>query len=560
MCVASCQCSTPADGGSDGGGGPVGGSGSRCSALFDPCTTSDGCCTGLSCDNGSCRTPPTGECGLNSLMCNGVCSVVLTDPANCGGCGRACGTGQVCLSGACVATSNCPQSTTACMGQCVDLSSSNQFCGSCSASAACGPGQGCSQGSCVETVPLNSGGVQCAGGGPPVMVTGDAGTMCSANIAQVTFRWALCSCTNISASSMFKTDGFDSTRPYVDGGSLLGAGVGANGAYSASSGFDIGGTGWIGGTGGVNISTASDFRQELHVNGQCSGGESRVGSNAYINGNVSDLTIGGTLFVPSIGNVGSGVNAAAGTTFGPVSVPPPCDCANSQLIDVAGIVNHGSMVNDNAAIGLSPTAMAGSGARRLDLPCGRYYLTEITPNASATIAVHGRTALFVGGNISLSNDLDLLIDPNAELDIYIGGNVSASSGLKFGSTIVPAQLRVYIAGNTVSMSSGALLAGNFYMPWANYGPSANIDIYGSIFCKSFSTSSEFNMHYDRGVLTVGRECPNAAPDAGSSGCSSCRDCGNQACVNNQCSACTSDSQCCAPLLCVGGVCQSVIIN
>src|SRR5919201_4987342 len=106
MCVASCQCSTPADGGSHGG------SGSRCSALFEPCTSSDGCCTGLSCDNGSCRTPATGECGLNSLMCSGTCSVVLTDPANCGGCGRACGTGEVCLGGACVAASNCPQSTT----------------------------------------------------------------------------------------------------------------------------------------------------------------------------------------------------------------------------------------------------------------------------------------------------------------------------------------------------------------------------------------------------------------------------------------------------------------
>ena len=60
----------------------------------------------------------------------------------------------------------------------------------------------------------------------------------------------------------------------------------------------------------------------------------------------------------------------------------------------------------------------------------------------------------------------------------------------------------------------------------------------------------------------------AAGDGGSSdggssgpaggGCSTCLDCNNQACVNGACGACTSSSQCCAPLVCQGGTCVNAV--
>jgi hypothetical protein len=45
---------------------------------------------------------------------------------------------------------------------------------------------------------------------------------------------------------------------------------------------------------------------------------------------------------------------------------------------------------------------------------------------------------------------------------------------------------------------------------------------------------------------------------GSTGCSTCLDCNNQACVNGACGSCTNSSQCCAPLVCVGGSCVSQV--
>src|SRR5262249_46290776 len=96
------------------------------------------------------------------------------------------------------------------------------------------------------------------------------------------------------------TDAFNSgAGPSSDGG--LGGGVGANGAFTASSSFDIGGTGWFGGASGFVISSlGNQVRQQLWVNGPASGrGSSAGGASAYINGNVqTNLSIAGALSVP----------------------------------------------------------------------------------------------------------------------------------------------------------------------------------------------------------------------------------------------------------------------
>jgi hypothetical protein len=46
--------------------------------------------------------------------------------------------------------------------------------------------------------------------------------------------------------------------------------------------------------------------------------------------------------------------------------------------------------------------------------------------------------------------------------------------------------------------------------------------------------------------------PDAGPPPG--GCNTCLDCGGQACNAGQCGACTTSSDCCAPLVCLGGQC------
>ena len=115
------------------------------------------------------------SCPDGELDCDGSCTVVLRDPANCGACGQACGTGQVCIDGAC----GCPTGRTMCHGQCVSITSDVSNCGACgracpahqfctAGTCSCALGEEFCGGACVDTVsnPLNCGfcGVTCLPG------------------------------------------------------------------------------------------------------------------------------------------------------------------------------------------------------------------------------------------------------------------------------------------------------------------------------------------------------------------------------------------------------------
>lgn len=581
LALAGCQCGNispvndgGADSGATGGGAPDSGapdSGQPDAGVYLPdgglaCTPLRGacglgalaCCAGLSCQGGACQVPVANPCGLNSLLCGGRCTVVLNDPLNCGACGLACAAGSVCSKGACVAPALCPPGLTACQQRCVDLQSDNTFCGACSATSSCAAGRGCSLGACVPVVALDGGTPLCTAGGPPVNVRSDAGLACAGLLAQVSFRWSVCSCTQISASSELRTDAFNSVLGTPDGG-LLGASVGANGTFSTSSTWDIGGTAWFAGGMATAQGTA---RQSLHAGDAVTGGQAEVLRDAWLQGPVSDLVVRGTLYVTDAGSVGAGVVAGSGPVVRSFVVEPPCDCAAGQLLDVAGMVADGVAHNDDAVVGLDPAVFDGAGANvRLDLPCGRYALTRLVPTGAITIAVHGRTALFIAGDVDLSNALNLIIDPTAELDVFVGGGLHASSQVRFGNLEAPAQLRIYVAGANVSTSAGSTVAGNFYLPNASYQPSASVDLYGSVFAHAIQPSARFEVHYDHAILSAGGACQVPA-DGGSPGdggvCASCRDCGNQACMGGRCGACVVDSDCCAPLLCVTGVCTPQI--
>jgi hypothetical protein len=339
--------------------------------------------------------------------------------------------------------------------------------------------------------------------------------------------------------------------------------VGANSQFSAVTWFDVGGFIWAGGsTAFSNVVTSNArVRQDLKSNGPATGsGSVVVDHDAYVNGDVqTKMTIAGKLYVPPSATVGPNVTAAGGIVLtSQFLISPPCDCAPSQLIDIAGIVADGQLHNDNALIRLDPATFENApGPRRLDLACGRYYLTRITPRYTTTIAVHGRTAIFIGGNIDTQQaNLEIAIDPTAELDLFIGGTIVNASGLRMGNIEVPAQFRVYIAGSPVDFTAPSTTAGNFYLPYSDFTSPSALDLYGSIFAKSFT--GQGHVHYDRGVLNAGAICEGARPpgDAGTppTSCTSCRDCGNQACVNGTCGACTTAADCCAPLQCVNGSC------
>jgi hypothetical protein len=390
---------------------------------------------------------------------------------------------------------------------------------------------------------------------------GDGGAAtCAGTVAQTTFTWALCSCKDVNASDLLLTDAYDSTKgPYPQPG-YLGGGVGLDNQFQSSSSVQVGGALWASAQAGLNSSSDTSVKEELHVGGPLNAQLFTVGYDGFVNGAVSGspATFDKNLTVPN------GVTPSGTTVKGtllhvapPVSVPPPCACQPGQLLPTAAMVASFKTNNDNATIGLDPKVLTGPAApTRLDLPCGVYYLDSITTSVSVAVVAHGNTALVIGGDIAPSSSLTITLDPTAQLDLLVGGTINTSDTLAIGSPNYPALSRTYVGGSAaLTFSSGATLASNLYAALAHVDWSAGTDIYGSVFAGDFSGSSRVAIHYDSAVLQDGNSCGNTPPNAPPTSCGTCKDCGNQACVNGTCGACTSSAQCCAPLICENGKCM-----
>jgi hypothetical protein len=520
------------------------------------------CADGQVCNGGKC------ECGYGFDLCGGACIPTATDPNNCGGCGVVCPSGEACVSNGCSAT--CPPPLTKCGNECVNLDTDSDHCGACSGGAsACGAGKGCDDGSCVDVIPVGADPAKCVGGGPPIFVPTGGGDTCTGNLGSVSFTFAMCSRTDImNLTQNLTTDAFNSAvGPYVAGG--LGGGVGVNGFYENNKVTTIGGDLFIGGAGGLNPTGNMTIRQRMFVLHDfvvnklltVQENEPAVEADTFIGGSITDGSGGRAAIVQDLVTSScAGLPMSLSRTSCTESLAqveaffasPPCGTA-ADLIPVASIVDHfaSTTYNDNDLINLDPNVLNGTANQRLELPCGYYYLSAITSSSPITIVVHGRTALFVGGNVDLSNELYIDLEPGATLDVFIKGYLNTSQSMTLGNPNYPRLTRFYIGGVNSTAESLKLAGGSTYLNgvfWAGYGTiraSNEVEMFGALFGQSFHLQGETKVHYDEGVVQNGEECPEL-----SGTCDSCRDCDNQACVGGTCGACTSDAQCCAPLHCV----------
>ncbi len=274
------------------------------------------------CVNGAC------QCGFGQIQCGTNCITPSVDPLNCGACGNVCGIGTnagkpFCVSGGCIAA--CPSPLTGCPigsgpnSECVNTDSDSDNCGGCGIK--CTGNTGCSAGQCVPKVTVGPDPGKCVGGGPPISVPDDNGTVCTGSLGATSFTFGLCSRTNIGPISRdLFTDAFDSTSgPYKPsctvgddstcgpkrcrvtrelcsvtadcpvktgndcdflvrcvGGTCAGGGMGLNGiddgvsppvavgpAASNSAATHVGGSFWVFGTIGLAVKGNTDVKQRL---------------------------------------------------------------------------------------------------------------------------------------------------------------------------------------------------------------------------------------------------------------------------------------------------------
>ena len=405
----------------------------------------------------------------------------------------------------------------------------------------------------------------CSGTGSPIVVSaGDAGNgaACVGGLAQSAFRWALCSCDGLVSATAITTDSFDGTQGGYDAGAVrAGGGLGTNGNLSAQGTLAIGGALWVSDATGMTVATAS-AQGELHAAGRVASGPSlTVGADAYVLGDVAatgDLHIAGTLHQPAGASASAGgAKTLGGTASDSFTVPPACDCDPALLIDVASYVEAYRAKNDDAAVGVDPNALSNVATdTSLTLPCGRIFFTRVGGTGAITLILSaGRTAIFVGGDLSSNGPFAIDAPAGSEVDVFVEGGVVAGSSFTLGSALTPAKARLWVGGAaTVNLPNASLLAGNVYAARSELvlGPNPTT-VFGSIFVKRVSAQGSLTVHYDESVLGAGASC-----GAASGPCSSCHDCANQACVAGTCGECTDSSECCAPLVCNAGKCVDVI--
>lgn len=407
----------------------------------------------------------------------------------------------------------------------------------------------------------------CMGMGPPVIV-GDS-TMstatCAGAIATSVFDNSVCSCDDTNIVGYLRTRSFDSGVPGSSDDDW-GAPVGVNRNYLTGGYADIGGSFTIA------TSSATTFAGYLRIRG-----DGRFGGDISAIGRVDvyrDLWILGSVALTVEANVTGDLHQPTGRLFGfPTSsvggstirsaftVERPCACDPSEIVDIAGIVAAGRAENDNADIGLMPGVLdpvIGLGVD-IELPCGRFYLSGISGLGDITLHVNGRTALFVDGDVNALGVFDIDIGPDGELDMFIGGQLLSIGAGSYGDRNRPARTRIYAAGGgDVTIIGATGFVGNVYAPNARITAPGATTVYGSLFGRQIDMPGYLDVHYDRAILDVDVDCP---PPTG--GCEMCGGIGcsdHTACILGACTGCTSDADCCAPLVCYpDGTCDSLLI-
>jgi hypothetical protein len=411
----------------------------------------------------------------------------------------------------------------------------------------------------------------CNASGPPALIDqfaeGGTATTCPELLAQRAFLYALCACADFVSDQALVTDAFNGAQgAYSDAGVLPGGSVGINGSVNLnpSAPMQVNGSFWASGASDINAGPI-DVAGELHAEGELRPTSLFVGADAWMAGGIQTtggVTVNGAVHVPAGAPIDVPADAGLGAPLTQAfQVAPACDCTPQDLVDVAGVVATYAMDNDDQVLGIEPTWLENvQSAVTATLPCGRIYLASVGGNAPIQLTVKSHVALFVGADISTDSDFEIDVPSGGELDLFVAGSLTVSGSFLVGTISNPARARTYVGGSTVNLQNAATLAGNLYAPKATLtlGASAPTTLYGSIFAERVSASADLTIHYDEAILSPSATAGCPAPQA----CSSCSDCGGQACNDGgACGACARSSDCCPPLVCGSqGTCVSDVVT
>lgn len=144
------------------------------------------------------------------------------------------------------------------------------------------------------------------------------------------------------------------------------------------------------------------------------------------------------------------------------------------------------------------------------LTSGNWELSSLSLSGQQKVLVTGDATLYVRGDVSMSGQSTIQIQPGASLAMYVGGPSTSMHGngianregnaLAFQYYGLPTNTSIAIGGN-------ASITGVIYAPQAAMtlggGGSDTHDIVGSTVTDSVKMNGKFNFHYDESLLTNG---------------------------------------------------------
>lgn len=349
--------------------------------------------------------------------------------------------------------------------------------------------------------------LRCTDPGFAATAPGPMGEICLGDVASAAFKFALCSCGDLTWLGTLATDSFvEGSTPKGNNGA-----VGVDGHVVATNAFHVGGPLSIAAQPpdkpGLRMAAPpSNVTGDCHVGGGVAGeGMLAIGGDLYSDGDIACLgmTVSGAIHVPA-NRLVVGATAGKGTVREAVIIDRPCDCAH-PVVDVAAVVAALGQANGNAAAGLAADALT-AGSRAVDLPCGRYAFSTIS-GRDLTLRLDGATVIALSGDLSPAGNAAIQLAPGASLDLFVAGNVNLAGATAFGSVAAPARIRIYSAGSRVSLPTGGGVGANIYAPAAMVTPAASTALFGAVFGAQFGVAGSLSVHYDEDSASAAT-CPS----------------------------------------------------
>jgi hypothetical protein len=137
---------------------------------------------------------------------------------------------------------------------------------------------------------------------------------------------------------------------------------------------------------------------------------------------------------------------------------------------------------------------------------GKYQCPKIDLGNGGTLNVNADVEIWVRGDITLKNDANIIVAPNAKLTIYLGGTLDGLYGSGFNNGGEPNKLNIIgLSSGKIEIKNNGDFCGTIYAPYADVLMHNSTEIYGSVIANNYTQDNSAIFSYDARLRQVSIE-------------------------------------------------------